>query len=359
VRRRSLDGAVRWQASDPSLHLDRIVATGGRIYAAGDRSDGDVGAAIVAPVLRAFDGAGTLQWSQRLPAGSSIAGVMGLAAGPDGSALALVGPPLGDANGARFGLLPIDRAGTQGASFAIDLEGYARGGQSGWLGVADGAALVAISRNPGLLQEPARSLDWLGRPRHCFGGDHADLRLIDLAGLQERRRARIDRFRVEAALALAGGWLLVGDERDECGVQYNAAVWRLGADGTTRRLWRDGSPFDTYGRGVRRVASASEGGSKVGSEDGFEVVGYARRAIAVDQDHPRAARLDLLASRRQGDEAYVSGEAFAVRLSESGAEERRDFVGAGLPVVPMGLAASGEHAVVFGSVGGRQLWLER
>jgi hypothetical protein len=65
------------------------------------------------------------------------------------------------------------------------------------------------------------------------------------------------------------------------------------------------------------------------------------------------------ARRRLGDEAYVSGEAFAVRLTDACAEERRDFVGAGLPVVSQGLAASADHAVVFGSVGGRALWLER
>ena len=57
--------------------------------------------------------------------------------------------------------------------------------------------------------------------------------------------------------------------------------------------------------------------------------------------------------------AGSSVEVFAVRLSEAGVEERRDFVGAGFPIVPQGLAASAEHTAVFGSVGGRALWLER
>jgi hypothetical protein len=87
-------------------------------------------------------------------------------------------------------------------------------------------------------------------------------------------------------------------------------------------------------------------------------VGYARRAIAVDLEPQSPHRRDLV-DRRHGDEAYASGEAFAVRLSDSGTEQGRDFVGAGLPLVPLGVAVSPTHTIVYGSVGGRALWLER
>jgi hypothetical protein len=60
---------------------------------------------------------------------------------------------------------------------------------------------------------------------------------------------------------------------------------------------------------------------------------------------------------RWGDDDYISGEVLAVRLSHASLEEGRDFVGAGLPVVPQGLVASGDRAVIYGSVGGRELWL--
>jgi hypothetical protein len=345
IRRRVPDGAILWQVSDPTIGAGLIVASGDKIWAAGYEMAAEAGKARAVPVLRSFDATGTSQWSQRLPAGPQSTHVMGLAAHADESALVLVGATLGGANGARFSLLQVDASGSQGPSLAIDLEGDTSWGQSATLAVAQDAAIVAINRWP-RPEETASSFDWRGLPRHCFGHDGADLHLVGLVGLQDRRRAHIDRLAVHDALASGDGWLLVGDEREACGFERHAALWRLNADGTTLRLWRDASPFDTFGRGVRAVA------------DGFEIVGYARRSIAVEQE-PRPARAPDFASRRLGDEAYASGEVFAVRLSEAGAEQHRDFVGAGLPVVPAGLAASAERTVVFGSVGGRALWLEK
>jgi hypothetical protein len=278
---------------------------------------------------------------------------MGLVARADGSALALVGPPLGDANGAQFSLLQIDPAGAPGPSLAIELEGDASWGQSATIALARDLALVSINRNPRIEEAPPEamgSFDWRGMPKRCFGHDGADMRLVALRDLRERRRVHIDRLQVHSALAVEDDWLLVGYERAACELERHAAVWRLKADGSTLRLWRDTSPFDTFARGVRAVAG------------GFEIVGYARRAIAFEEE-ARPMQMQALvpdfASRRLGDEAYALGEVFAVRLSAAGAEERRDFVGAGFPIVPSGLAASPERALVFGSVGGRALWLER
>jgi hypothetical protein len=142
---------------------------------------------------------------------------------------------------------------------------------------------------------------------------------------------------------------LVGAERLGCGLErHAAAVWRLEADGSTMRLWRDASPFNTFGRGVRRVAG------------GLEIVGFADRQVAVGQEPVSTASVSAdYAIGRLRDEADAAGEMFALQLSNVVAEERRDFVAAGLPVVPLGLATSADHAVVFGSVGGRALWLER
>ena len=50
---------------------------------------------------------------------------------------------------------------------------------------------------------------------------------------------------------------------------------------------------------------------------------------------------------------------FPSALSEQGVEERRDFVGAGFPVVPLGMASSGEQSAIFGTVGSRPLWMAR
>jgi hypothetical protein len=218
------------------------------------------------------------------------------------------------------------------------------------LAIREDVALAVVNRHAGRIDprsigRPA-PLNWLGLPMACFDGDAAELSFLALPDLKERQRIRIERSEISDALAIDAGWLLVGYEREVCAAQYHAAVWRLGADGSLARLWRDDSPFDTVACGVRLVAG------------GIEIVGYARRAIAVDPEPQSPPRPDLV-RRRHGDEAYASGEAFAVRLSDSGVEQGRDFVGAGLPVIPSGMAVSPAHTIVHGSVGGRALWMER
>ena len=116
-------------------------------------------------------------------------------------------------------------------------------------------------------------------------------------------------------------------------------------DGSVGPLWRDASPFDTFGRGIRK------GGGVI------EIVGYAQRSIAVQQEAP-VVKMPDFSKMRLGNEAYVSGEVFSVRLSEQGVEERRDFVGAGFPVMPMGMASTAERSAIFGTVGSRPLWMK-
>ena len=90
----------------------------------------------------------------------------------------------------------------------------------------------------------------------------------------------------------------------------------------------------------------------------FEIIGYAERAVAVPEDVPTSQERDY-SSRRWGNEAYISGQLFSVRLSAQGAEEERDFVAAGLPIVPMGMLSTADRSVIFGTVGSRPLWLSR
>ena len=90
----------------------------------------------------------------------------------------------------------------------------------------------------------------------------------------------------------------------------------------------------------------------------IEIIGYAERAVAIPEDVPTTKERDH-SSLRRGDEAHVSGQLFAVRLSALGVEEGRDFVAAGLPTVPVGMVSTADRNVVFGTVGSRPLWLSR
>src|SRR5712691_6988994 len=101
------------------------------------------------------------------------------------------------------------------------------------------------------------------------------------------------------------GWIVVGDARDDCRLETHAAAYAVGNDGSVGPLWRDASPFDTFGRGIRKSAGV------------IEIVGYAQRSIAV-QDEAPVVKMPDFSKMRLGNEAYVSGEVFSVRLSEQG-----------------------------------------
>ena len=65
-------------------------------------------------------------------------------------------------------------------------------------------------------------------------------------------------------------------------------------------------------------------------------------------------------TKRLGSEGQVSGEVFSAMLTEKGYELSRDFVGAGFPVIPNGIASSdGGGAPVYGTVGLRTMWMSR
>jgi hypothetical protein len=297
------------------------------------------------PVLRGLGADGKVLWSHRLPSGPQSTMVMGLAATADQAALALVSPTVGRETETDYSVIRVDRAGTEVARLAISLAGDGRARHSGYVGVDGTAALAVINVGERPKSGNDRfALNGLGLLEQCWEGDAANIIFIDLAGLIERKRGRIERFEARGALATDDGWIVVGDARDDCGLARHAAAYTVGNDGSVGLLWRDASPFNTFGRGIRK------------SEGVIEIIGYAQRSIAIQEEAPAGKAPDFSA-KRLGNEAYVSGEVFSVRLSEQGAEQRRDFVGAGFPVIPNGITSTGERRAIFGTVGSRPLWM--
>jgi hypothetical protein len=242
-------------------------------------------------------------------------------------------------------LARIDKSGTEVASLPLAIAGDTRAGLWGHLAVNKDAGLAVISRSVHRTTV-AQGFDWLGLSRYCFEGDAAEIFLVDLSGLKEKRRLRIDRFLAHSALALDEGWVLVGHARDECRLDTHAAAYRVNADGSIVPLWRDASPFDTFAGGVRRTGGV------------IEIVGHTRRSVAVPEEITPFTMPDFSRKRRRwGDERYISGEVFSVRLSERGVEERRDFVAAGLPLVTLGMVSADDRSAIFGTVRSRVLWM--
>ena len=347
IRRQATDGTTKWEIKDSEIGAGLTAATKQVIYAGGYLSFPQGASIVSAPILR---GART-RWKgpvvARLPSGPKTTMVMGLAVAPDQSAVALVGPAFGEESGAEFSLMRVDAAGAEVGRMDIP--------------IARQRAIAALRlsghrRNVGPCRHQSRSAaevrrrslhpEWAWPFGVVLGRRRGRIVLLDIPGLKERTRVRIDRFRANSALAVMDGWIVVGDTRDDCRHDRHAAAYAVGNDGSVAPLWRDASPFDTFGRGIRKGAGV------------IEIVGYARRSIAI-QEEASAATMPDFSKKRMGNEAYVSGEVFSVRLSEQGVEERRDFVGAGFPIMPMGMASTAERSAIFGTVGSRPLWMKR
>jgi hypothetical protein len=344
IRRRPLDGATKWEVKDGEIGAGPVAASKDVVYAGGYLSFPDGTLVRNVPVLRRISRDGAVLWSKELPGPARNTFVMGLSTtGPDRSALALIGPQLGEESGTTFDLKHIDKSGNEIANLAMNIGGDARWGVSGHLAAHENAALAVMNRSAYLKAE-AQGFDWLGNVRFCWDGDAAEVFLIDVPALKVERRISIDRFHAGSALAVDGGWILVGSERDECRRDRHAAAYSLNADGTVRRLWRDTSPFDTFARGIRRARGVTE------------IVGYTRRSIAIREQIAAVTTPDF-SIKRWGDEPYISGEIFSVRLNGQGTEEGRDFLAAGFPLVPMGMVSTGDHSAIFGTITSRALWM--
>jgi hypothetical protein len=344
IRREATDGAVRWVVKAPEIGAGPVAATKQMIYAGGYLEQQPVP---LVPILRGLQPDGKVLWTLRLSSTPDDSVVMGLATALDQSAVALVGPVVRQKAETDFSLIRVDGSGREIARRSLALPVYGQGDNFGYLRLDGAAGLAVVNRGQWAKSGPdAYRRSERGDADRCWEGDAADIILIDVATLDERKRLRIDRFVVESAVSTDDGWIVVGNTRDTCSPEARAAAYVVKNDGSVRQLWRDTSPFPTSARGVRRA-----GGN-------VEIIGYAERAVAVPEDLPTPKERDYY-SQRRGDEAYTSGQLFAVRLSAQGVEEGRDFVAAGLPIVPTGMVLTTDRNVIFGTVGSRPLWLPR
>ena len=316
VRRQALDGTIQWEIVDDDIGPGPVAASDRLIYVGGLDSSR-------VPVLRALRHDGQPAWTHRFEARAETSAIMGVAIDQDQSAIVLVGPDL-----SLIRIAPDGRAKT-----SLPLPIRRESIHSGILNVEKNAGLVAISHGARMKAgREGHMVNSLGDAVQCLEGDAADIVLFDPGALVERKRLRIDGFQARNAVSVDDGWIVVGDSSGLCGRLQRAAAYRIGNDGSMKLLWRDASPFETSGRGIHKIG------------DALEIVGHAARLMGIPEGRTPH---------------WVSEEVFSVKLSENGVERSRDFVGAGVPMVPMGMASTTEHSVIFGSVGGRPLWLAR
>jgi CHAT domain-containing protein len=346
IGRHAVDGTKKWEIKVPDVFAGLTVAAKDIIYAGGSSLISNSGRTLAVPVLRGLTPDGKILWAQSLPQAPDFNKIVGLTVASDQSALALVGPAEGSVSGSDFSLVRVDPDGSivAQASFRSS-PGSRESRHSGYLAVGANTGL-AIAHHHVRLMKQADYVNKLGLRHVCGEGDMADVVLFNVGSLREMARIRIDKFAAHDALPVSDGWLVAGDVRAGCVWQKRAVLYAVKLDGSVSQLWRDTSTATTSARGIRRVG------------DFIEIVGYSGRSVAIREEGLDEKKQDV-SNLRLGDEAYVSKEVFSVRMSENGQEQRRDFVAAGLPIVPGGMAASGNHSVVFGTIGLRPLWLPR
>ncbi|GEP58289.1 CHAT domain-containing protein [Reyranella soli] len=346
VRRQTIDGTAKWEVKDPDIGVGPVAATNQTIYVGGYLSPSPADPGYSVPILRGLTTDGTVLWSRRLTNSAKTDKVAALAVASDQTALALVGPSLGERTGAEYRLTRVDFNGSETKRMPIALVGDGLSSLSSAVYVDKTlGGLTIINRDPLPTDKPDVP-SGLGLPRFCFEGDAAEVVFFDVAELKEAKRLRIDRFKARGSVATADGWLVVGTLRDVCWLETRAAAYLLKSDGFVQLLWRDASPFESYATAVQQVG------------DAYEIVGHIKRSVAIREERSHFTMPDF-STKRWGNEGYTSDEVFSVRLSKAGRELHRDFVGAGLPIMPMGMAATHDRSVIFGSIGSRPLWLSR
>jgi hypothetical protein len=346
VRRQTINGTPKWEVKDPDIGAGPAVATDRTIYVGGYLTPLPNEPGHSVPILRRLTPDGKVLWSRRLTSSAKSDKVAGLAIMPDQTALALVGPDLGERTGAEYRLTRVDPNGSEIKRLPIALVGDARSMLSGAVYLDKTAGGAAVVNRYVLPTDKPDIPSGLGLPRFCFEGDAAEVVFFDVVELRETKRLRFDRLDARQLIATADGWLMVGTLREVCGLDTRAAAYLLKSDGSAQLLWRDASPFESRATAVRQVGEF------------YEIVGRLQRSVAIREER-RSITMPDFSTKRVGSEGYASDEVFSVRLSRAGAEQRRDFVGAGLPIMPMGMTAAHDHSVIFGSIGSRPLWLSR
>jgi CHAT domain-containing protein len=346
ITRHAVDGTKKWEIKDPDISAGPTAAAKKIIYTSGTAVASQNGNSLVVPVLRGLTSDGKILWTYSLPSTPDHTKVMGLAVAPDQSALALVGPLEGSVSGSDFSLVRVDTDGSivAQASFRSS-PGDMKSRHSGHLALGPITGLAIAHHRVRLMKRHDR-VNELGLASLCGEGDVSDIVFFDVGDLEVVGRTRIDRFEARAVLPVGDTWLVAGDIRVGCLWEKRAILYAIKSDGSVLELWRDASTATTSARGIRKV------------DDLIEVVGYSSRSVAIREVGSGESTHDE-SKLRLDDEDYRSKEVFSVRLSENGREQRRDFVGAGLPIVPGGMAVSGDHSVIFGTVGLRPLWMSR
>lgn len=346
VRRHTINGTPKWEVKDPDIGAGPAAATDRVIYVGGYLTPLPTEPGYSVPILRRLTPDGKVLWSRKLTSSARSDKVAALAVAPDETALVLVGPDLGERTGAEYHLTKVDPNGSESKRMPIALVGDARSTLSGAVHLDETFGGAAVINRYVFPTDKPDAPSGLGLPRFCLGGDAAEVVFFDVTELKETKRLWIDRFNARRLIATANGWLMVGTLREVCGLETRAAAYLLKSDGFVQLLWRDASPFESYATAVRQVG------------DSYEIVGRIKRSVAIREERSRFVMPDF-STKRGGNEGYASDEVFSVRLSKAGLEQRRDFVGAGLPIMPMGMAATHDRSVIFGSVGSRPLWLSR
>jgi CHAT domain-containing protein len=346
VRRQPLDGTTKWEVKDADIGAGPATATDRTIYVGGYLTPSPTEPGHSVPILRRLTPDGTVSWTLRLTNSAESDKVAAVAVAPDQTALALVGPSLGERTGAEYRLTKVDPKGSEIKRLPIQLAGDARSTLFGVVHLGEIlGGLAVINRSP-LPTDKPDTPSGLGLPRFCVEGDAAEVVIFDAGELKETKRLRIERFNARGSIATADGWLVVGTLRAVCRLEIRAAAYLLKSDGSVQLLWRDASPFDSFATAVRQVG------------DSYEIVGHTKRSVAIRVER-RGFTMPDFSTKRLGSEGYASDEVFSLRLSREGVEQRRDFVGAGLPIIPTGMTATDDHSVIFGSIGSRPLWLSR
>lgn len=341
IRRQATDGTVKWEVKDAEIGAGPVAATDSSIYVGGYLTPSPAEPGFSMPTLRRLGPDGAVSWSRNVPTNAKSAMVEGMAIAPDQTTIALVG----ERREADLSLVRFDAEGNETGRMPVPIAGKAQYVLSASVAVHGGAGLVVVNRLP-LPSDRVDGLDGLNLPRICFVGDAADIVLFDATELKEIKHVSIQRFAPKGTLPTEDGWLIVGSLRTGCHLDTQAAAFAVTSDGSIKELWRDASPFTTSAAGVRRAGN------------GFEIIGRTRRTVAIAEQRRPVATPDFN-TLRSGEEGYVSDEIFSVRLTGQGVEEGRDFVSAGLPIMPMGMKSAADRSVIFGTVGPRPLWLGR
>ena len=342
IRRQAPDGRPKWEVEDFDIGAGPISATNDSIYAGGYVSQ--LNGMVSVPVLRRLTPDGRVLWTRQLPADKSSM-IKAVATAADGSALLLIGPSLGGETETALSLVRMDTAGAEVERKPLLISGDAQLQLYGSLKIDKAQSLAVINRGLHLEGKPER-FNSMGMPQICLKGDAAIVVFLDTASLKETRRTQIDSFEASSTIRTKDGWLLIGKLRDTCRLETRAAAYAVKSDGSATEFWRDSSPFSTSAVAIRQA------------DGDFEIIGRILRSIAIQEDKGQWAMPDF-SKKRLGSEAHQSDEIFSVRLTDQGSERRRDFVAAGFPILPMGMALTSQHSVIYGSVGGRPLWLSR